>query len=87
MGVQFPSSPFFIKLSLLDALVSIVTLVTPTFISVIIIVINFTIKIMLEKKENTMRTFKGVNCGVYVGNLCVSYYYKDRVLYRFAEEV
>lgn len=34
-----------------------------------------------------MRTFKGVNCGVYVGNLCVSYYYKDRVLYRFAEEV
>lgn len=34
-----------------------------------------------------MKTFKGVNCGVYVGNLYVSFYCKDRVLYRFAVEV
>lgn len=87
MWVRLPLSPYITKLSILDALVSIATLVSPTDISIIIIIINLIVKVLIEKKEGTMITIKGVNCSVYVGNLYVGCYCKDRVLYRFAVEV
>lgn len=73
---SIPIISIFIKLAILDSLVSIATLVLPMSISIIIVMINLIIKLLVEKKEGTMITIKGVNCSVYVGNLYVGCYCK-----------